>query len=898
MPDPVAKPLRFRGFTALLGTLVVLALGLALYQFFTGNDHTLPVGTVAQLTPRPVTVAQIPTGLDSLALQANGYLITQTRDVGGPELWPAAATLWVALLAVSLVVWLAVVSTLARRGFIGGMAVVIFLLMSLNTDLLEVFGTQRYFLLLMLVVLGGVAFVLNAVLERVSLIARIGLFALLVLSLGLLLYVRAPYPATYITLHLAAYGTLAGAAATTLLALWVGIELIFGLLWLNTQGPTPQSRFGLLPFVLTSILLLGSLLLYYLNGGQLQIFPGGIYLDPYVILLLAAAAGWWSLPLRARTYGESLPYRSAALLYLTVLLLAIASVGYAAATANGPVLAAGRQLAALSMLCIGTAFLLYVLFNFTPLIRQRMRVFRVAYEPRLVPFYTVYLLGFAALVAVLLRNKFDLLDQASAGQYVQLGDLTRFQSEGQPDDEYLTLLAERYYAEADQLDPRNARAALGRAALYRQVSQRQNEINILRLTLLREPNEKVLLRLAARFDQPSDFFDQQLILREGLGSFPASRWLNAEMAQLYARSALTDSVIYYHQRALAADDTDPVVHTNWLAFLLKNDQLTAARAATSKQAFPEWPAWRSNQTLLRLMAGETAAPEPLALPDSVLNVPQFARLYHTGLQHAARRDTSLLPLLHSLRQLPANDAFADQLMFLQALTRLRGPRPAAGFDQLENLAAGNSSYYHHVLGLYLLERGLYASAAARLTRAQQSGNPSSALARSYAFALNAQPDSALAVSRQSTDSTLVSGFGRLLPVLPLQTKAPVYQPTAQEFRRAATLPKNRAEAAYRSLAEADPFAEDGIIQAADFLAKDGKYLAAYEMLRRALQYNPESVALLKRFVLAADDAGLTNYAEDALRKLRPLLPSAEYTTFQGQHDKRRAVHRAAAAPWD
>ncbi|WP_400193829.1 hypothetical protein [Hymenobacter sp. B81] len=902
-PDSVAP--RRPSAWWLLPLLLVLAA--TLYQFVVGPTHTLPVGTVAQLGPTPVPVAYVPVGPDSLVLQANGYLLSQTRDVGGPELWPAAAALWVALLGLSLSLWLAAVSTLPRLAFVAGTAAAIFLLMSLNPDALEALGGRHYELVTVLVVLAGAAYLLHAFLEGVRLGPRVLIFVALVAGLGALLYLGSPYPAAYVSLHLAGYGTVAGAAALGLLALWVGGELVFGLLWLNTQGPTPQSRFGLLPFVAASALLLGSLVLYYWNGGRLMLFPGGIHLDPYLLLLLAALVGWFSMPLRRPTYAGWVPAKAAPLLYLALLTLAMASAGYAAATHNEPVLAAGRQLVALALLCVGVPFLLYVLMNFAPLIRQRLRVYRVVYEPRRLPYYAVYLLALGGIVAVLVRNNFDLLDQARAGMYVQLGDLTRFQSEGQPENTYLPLLAERYYAEADQLDPRNARAALGRAALYQQLSQRQNEINILRTTLLREPHEKVLLRLAARYDQSSDFFDRQQVLRQGLRAYPASRWLNAEMAQLYARSSLTDSVVYYYQRATAADADDAVAHTNWLAFLLKQNQLNAAAQSVAEHPFPQWPAWQSNQLLFQLLqkpaqtaAAAQATPQPLT--DSVLTVAQFAHLYHIGLARAARRDTTLLPLLTGLRRQSANDPFADQLHFLQGLTRLRGGEPARGFDQLETLATGTGAgYYQQLLGLYLLERGLYPSAASRLALATAAGNPAAALPRAWAFAFGSRPDSArtlaLRVAALPTEARSAQQLLNALPQLPA-ARPPAYQPFAAQFARAATLDKRAAESQYRRLVAADPFAETGIIQAADFFAGQSQYLAAYEALRRALQYNPESVALLQRFALAAADAGLTDYSGQTLEKLRTLLPSEEYATFQSQLSKRRAIHQAAAAPWD
>ncbi|AYA35603.1 hypothetical protein D3Y59_00155 [Hymenobacter oligotrophus] len=885
----------------LLGVLLA-ALGLALYFYVAGPEHTLPIGTIAQLTPVPATVAKLPAGTDTLNLPANAYLVTQTYDVAGPNLWPAAAAAWVALLGLGLVVWLAAISQLRRPAFVAGAAAVIFLLMSLSMDLLGVFGEQdQYFLILSIAVLVGAAFALHAFFEGVSLSWRLALFALLIAALGALLLVKTRHPASFVVLHLAAYGTLAGAAVVALLALWLGGELIFGLLWLNTQGATPKGRFGLVPFVLSGALLLGILLMYTWNGGQLAVLPG-VQLNPLALLLIAAAVGWFTQPLRQPTYRAWLPRQLAPWLYIALLLVATGTLGYAAATLNGPLLHATRDFVALALGAIGLAFFLYILLNFGPLIQQRLQVHRVAYEPRRMPYYLVYILGVGLVGAVLLRNQFDLLDRARAGQYIQFGDLTRLQSEQQPDNLYLALLAERYYAEADQLDPLNARAALGRAALYQAKAQRQNEINILRSTLRREPNEKVWMRLAARFDQPTDFFERQQVLRQSLKAFPASGRLNAEMAQLYSRSSLPDSVLHYYSRAAAASNADPVPHTNWLAFLLKNNQLQGAQDAARETPNPEWPAWQNNTLVLELLRGryQPVAATKLGV-DSVLSVVQFAQLYHLGLAQAAGHDTTTLPLVRNLLQVQANDPFADQLTFVSGLQQLRSARPAPGFDQLEALATGaTSGYYHHVLGMYLLERGLYPSAAARLALAEQASNAAALQPRAYALAWAGQPDSARAVARRAAAAVPGSEnrLGTLLAgqILPAPKVA---RPLAKAYATAAATPDAKAAAKrYRQLTQADPFDEAGMLQASAYFARHQDPVTAYEIMRRAVSYNPESVAMLRGYVLAAADAGLEEYATASFAKLATLLPSSEYITFRKLYDKRRAAHRAAVAPWN
>ncbi|OON69141.1 hypothetical protein [Hymenobacter sp. CRA2] len=897
-----ARPLSQRALVGGLGALLLLVLGWALYCYFTGDDHTLPIGTVAQLTPLPVTLDRLAAGTDSLALQANGYLITQTYDVAGPQLWPAAAAIWAGVLGVCLAVWLAVISQLQRLPFVVGAGLVIFLLMSLSADVLDVFGAQsQYFLLLALGLLLVPSFLLHAFFEQVGLGWRVLLMLVLVAILAAVLFVKAPHSADFIVLHLAAYGTLAGVVALVLLSLWLGGELIYGLLWLNTQGASPGGRFGLPPFLISSVLLLGILTLYYWNNGQLAVLPG-IHLEPFLLLLVAAVVGWWSLPRRLPTYQALVPLRAAAPLYLVLVTLATASVAYAAATANEPLLRASRQFVNLALAGIGVAFFLYLLLNFAPLIRQKLQVHRVAYDPRRVPFFAAYLLGIGIIAAVLMRNNFDLLDFARAGSYIQLGDLTRYQSEQQPDNFYLAALAERYYAEADQLDPRNARAAWGRAALYQARAQRQNELNILHTALQREPNEKVLLRLAARFDQPTDFFDRQQVLRQALRAFPASSRVNAELAQLFARSTLADSVQYYYRRAVAADEANPVARTNWLAFLLKSTQLPAARQAAADKPQTDWPAWQNNAWVLNLLQGQfqpVATTQPAI--DTTLTVAQFAQLYHVGLAQAARHDTTLLPAVRRLRQVRSNDAFADQLAFLSGLQQLRSTQPAAGFDQLEALATGESAgYYQQVLGNYLLTRGLYASAAARFAAAEAAGNSAAALPESYALAWAGQPDSARTAARRALKVTPTAGLQQLLTGAAPRPAA-VGRPFQAAFAAAAKLAASDSKAAarqYRRLVAADPFDEAGVLQAAEFFVRGQDPLTAYELLQRALSYNPESVPLLKSFVLTAVDAGLDEYAANALSKLGTLLPSTEYTIFRSQYDKRRAIHQAAVAPWN
>lgn len=993
--------------------LLVAAVAVAaLWQYATGADATIPLATVPQLTDVPATVAQVPVGLHTLPVRANGYLLTETYNSIGPIIRPWLALGWVVILGLCLTYWVAVVSTLARPTFIVGMALIIFLLMSLNADLLGVFNSQeQYFLMLSLALLGGTAYALHSFWPGVSLGRRLLLFGLLIGGLGLLLFLGSPAPAEQTALHLASYGTLAGTAALVLLVLWVSIENIRGLLWLNTQAENPGSRFGLLPFMLTSALYLGLLALYFFSDGAVEILPG-LRLEPFIFLLTAIIIGALGLRQRAASYGDTVAFwPGAAHLYGTLVAFALAALGYAFGTANDPLLTAARDFTALAFLLLGAVFLLYVLLNFAPLIRQRLRVYRVVFEPRRFPLYAAFIIGLGALAGVLIRNNLFLYYQAQAGYYNNLGDLTRYQSEFQPSADALALLAERYYAESDALDRFNHKASLGRAALYHARGQRQNEINALRRALIRASSEKISLRLAALFDQPKDFFDRQRILQEALRSTPGSVRLSNDLAQLYTRSSLTDSVAFYQQRAAKLDGNNAMVKSNQLAFLIKQQQWPAAEALTRQSAAPTSDTWQSNALLLAALHSPQTATLQGAPTDTVLTLPAFTRLYHEGLLRASRRDTTLLPALANLLKYAGNDAYVEQLIFLRALTQYYGGHLVAAQNTLLPLTTAQSpsaAYYQHLLGLWLLEQGAVSTAASYLTQAQELGQQDVALARAYALALAGQTDSArraAAVAVATADKPTAAQALQLLPLLrasyadvvaastpdsakvmymtlfgtgltpaqrgslfgsiatgelrtagafaqaqaALQSRQPTevaallkaYAPaistrtanasrwnvlrgryallTGQTdvmrqllsqayfavpeqayqlyFRAATASSPAQASRSYQQLMQQAPYLEEATLAAARHFAEQRQPQQTYNVLLRGLEYNPESIPVLKAYILAALESGLPDYTTEPLAKLKALLSPAEYITFHTQYNHRRGAPTPAPAPW-
>jgi hypothetical protein len=931
-----------RRLPSLLTLLALLAVAVACYHYFTGEDLTLPLRLVPHLEALPLTIEQVMAGGNTLPVQANGYLTTFTHDFAGPFTRPDAALLWVALLGIVLAGWLAVVSTLPRPAFVGGMALVIFFLMSVNADLLGVFNdTKQYFLLLALGLLGGTAYGLHAFGDRISLNWRGLLFGVLVAGLGGLLFLRSQFSAAETALHLAAYATLGGMVLLALLVIWLGIENINGLLWLNTQADKPSGRFGLWPFVVVSLLYLGMLGLYYWNYNELLLYPG-LHLDPLVLLLPATLISGLRLRRRAATVASWVPYaQGLRQLFPLTLTGAAGALGYALATANGPLLQAAREFTALAFLALGVAFLAYVLLNFAPLLQQRLAVYRVAFEPRRFPFYAMYTLGLLGVAASTARNQFVALDQVQAGFYNELGDLTRQHSETQPDDLSQALLAERYYAESDALDRNNLRSCLGRAALYRFRGQPRNELLALSRALRRTSSDKVSLHVASLYSDPKDFFEAQQILRRGLRDNPGSATLASDMAQLYSHSTLTDSVAFYLDLAQRRAPGTYANRTNQLAFLLSQNLLPEARKRIQAGTLTgDEPAMASNQALLHLMDSKAAQPAaPHQTTEStpvILDNADFALLYHTALLSQTRGDTTLLPALRRAAAQPENSAYSDQLVFSQALLLHSAGQELQARQLLSPLATGSSpsaAYYQQLLGLWQLRQGQYGTAAVQFARAVSNGIPTAAVGQTHALLLAGEADSAQAVATKllASPDTARQRLGRQLQSqlavrrsllaknepasLPatiafatdrafLQSKAAAAKarsaPAGSEILRQARLAELDSRPAdakklYAQLLRESPFNEFAVMAAAAFYTQRHDYTAAYEALHRGIEENPESVVLLSGYAVAATQAGLTDYAADAMARLQGRLGPEAYGTLQRSLAAARAARAAASA---
>ncbi len=720
--------------------LGVLSLLLGGYYYLTGEDLAFAWDTLADLQVVPLPVHESTHLLQNFTLSADGYLLLEQYDVALPATNTAAAVWLLSIVVFCIAFYTAAISTMKRPAYLGGVLLLMLFLTTFNFDLLDVFGSSgQTMLLLCIIVLAAVSYGFQAFWQQVRFGWRVLAMAGVLLLLGLLLYTEAAFPAALVTLHLVSYSSIGLLVATLLFILWVSYENINALLWINTQGKTPERRFSLWQFIFISGLYLLNLLILYLQ--QLGYIQTNIfYSNGYVILLLSMVSGFWGMRQREVYYKKLFAFRPAgAVLYLVFAILSALSIAYAFATANDSLTIMYRDAIVYTHLAFGFGFFLYLMFNFSTLIRRRLPVYKVVYEPKQFSLFTFFLISFIICSILVVRTQYRAYFYAKAGYYNYLGDLYR--SSGN------SLLAQRFYEESDVYDNNNVKANYSMAGFYRSQNQRNNEILRMQSALKKRPNPKLYVRLANLYEGKQHFFEKLYVLQQGAENFPESGELYNNLALLYMQTNVPDSTSYYFELAQKYSANQDLVQSNQLAFYTRQAMPEEAKALLEKSFKSDYKPLRSNVAALQQLVGVPPQQQLNAfMPDSLQAVEGLTLFYNQTISTLSLGDTTRLAAIDRYLKAPGNQLFFEDLRHLKGLVHHYNGRPKVARDVLENLAlqAGErSGYYYYTLALWMLDEQNYKAAAAYFKTAKDQGFQQAYLAQGYALALANQPQQAL-----------------------------------------------------------------------------------------------------------------------------------------------------------
>ena len=677
--------------------LLLLAAALLLFavQALRGVDAVIAWQPESELQDVVMTLDTFTRGLFNFTVEAPGYAVTERFEATGMQVNLVAAYLYLGLLAAGVALLLSVVTVLPRLWYVAAMALFIGWLAVSKLDLLLVFGMGNNALFItVLALILPVSYFFHAFRPDVTFARRLlvftSLLAVIILGAGYFSTVRYP------VLSVLGYGATVPLALSLLFIICVAPEIVRGFVHLVTRSGSAN---GLLHFtLLTAIYLLNLLLRFLYNTGRID--WDFYYVNAFAVLAVSIVLGVWGFRERAPLLSRIIADPYASFLYIGLAVITVATVGYAFATGNDPMVEMLEDAIIFSHIAMGLAFFLYVLINFRMPMQRGMAVHKVLFQPRQFPFGFSWGVGGMIILSFGLESNLFPFYQGMAGYNNGIGDAYYAQGDA--------TLAEPYYQLAIRYEYRNHKANYAVASMAMQQGNGAKAAEHLRQALLKQPQPYTYAKLSNLYLRENLFFEAMFALKDGVKTFPENGELLNNLALLYGRTSVLDSAYLFYQQAARFTDRPEVVQTNLLAFWAKAPQVFSLDSLLRETPATDYVPYENNRLLLATLAGQ-ADEKPLApvvARDSALSRERFAYVFNYAVNHKAQADTSLLKTLRGYQEHGANILFNNDLLLAEAYLQYYGNDRAAGLELLDGLQAGSEqrgAFFNELLGLWHLQ---------------------------------------------------------------------------------------------------------------------------------------------------------------------------------------------------
>ncbi|RYU95606.1 tetratricopeptide repeat protein [Emticicia agri] len=806
------------------------------FYWYHGLDSVIHWDVLSELDEIPTVTNSFSDGQLKYTINGNAYLVKERFLASKMETNVGATYIFLGLFVIGINLLLSAFSALPRYWFLGGMVALAGVFITFRLE--NVFNiTNQAGFLVAFAGFAGLAFYLNNFATKASFIKRFTGF--LLLTIIAFWVIQSFSKISHPFLALASYGLLSAIVFTVLFVLLIAHEIVASLVWVVSNSGI-KGKSSLNQFLIVSSIYLLNILLIFLERHQ-YIDWNILALSPMVLYIISTVLGIWGFR-NVSEESDSFNFRTiGAWLYLGLAIIATATISLAFATGNDPLIDAFQSFIIGVHLVMGFAFFLYVILNFIQAMQKGLPIHRILYRPQFLELSLFRLGALVGIVTLFSLKNFYIYYQANAGYYNTIADFYKASND--------LSYAEAFYKEATHNDIRNHKSNYALATLAMEGNDKNNTGAFLKNALEKNPSPYAYAGLSKVLQEKDMFFDALFTLQEGVRKFPANQQLLTNLAWLYEKTKVTDSTLFYLNKAKENCTDCDLADANLLAYRLKY-----AKADTLKNQAEE-----KNSISITLLANQSAkrineiSTATLKLgSDSALNVSQFALIYnHT----TAATEKSLLSGkdLQKIQQKSANQGFYEDLEFAIASQNYYRENKIEGLKQLTILANDSTrkkQLYNQVVGMWYLQQGVFDKAIVHLTRAG---------------------DKASAEVLQKQDYVI---------------SIPEYQQAQAE-----ELLKNaRTKADFDKALSRSPLNPVLISKTLDFYnTKLNKPNEAYNLVFNALQVNDNSVELWKLYVLQSLKVGVENYAEEGLEKIRLLASATDYQAFLSTYQAQKAL---------
>jgi hypothetical protein len=473
--------------------------------------------------------------------------------------------------------------------------------------------------------------------------------------------------------------------------------------------------------------------LYYVYG-----LDWGIYfLDPFVLSSATCLLGVWGTFARRGQYQDLIEAPYAVFMFMGLSFVFLSQLILALQTTNDPLISLYRSVILVSHFGFGLAFIFFIILNFKELFDAFQPVFKVTFNPKKLDFWLVWTFGLIVLFGAFFGNYKKVYHTGVSASY--------------------NIIGSRFYLAQDL---KNAKENWDISQRY-SPSGRFNNYMLASLALRENKKEFIVadqIKKATRLKaSPLDYayiaelyaqdelklFQAIFSLEEGLKKFPQSGELHNNLALLYNKTNLADSVWKFFDKARMSSQFSHVVEANYYALWAKYRSDLSLDSLYLLIKPKRYVGTLANEAAFLNATGKinTQAVAYDLLPDSALDTKSLTYLYNLSLNEGFTQDTVLSSKIEFYLFNGKNEIFQTNLQVALAVLYFKRGKIDNAFSLMELAVEGSLStdaYTPLVLGSWLLLAQQYERAVQFLSMAYARGNDKAMfpLALAYTYSKN------------------------------------------------------------------------------------------------------------------------------------------------------------------
>lgn len=666
------------------------------FSYFKAPAPALTWEYVEEQELKEVPAHSFQLGPFDLTVHADNYIIFE-RLLGNnltPNLF--SSYILVALLAIMMIFFLAIITTLSRFWYFVGAGLFILFIASLRLEIIQVFGrTDKLFTIAVLLAYVPVTYYLNAIRTSASFLNRLLIFSGLTFIVALVITFFAGTAKPF--LHLSVTAVAPALILTAIFIITVAHEILAGFITVISSGLRPTKSLN--HFLIVTVVYLLNLALAYAYKFNF-IHWDFIYINFFLLLTVSGVLGLWGFRQRQPQFEgiiEAEPF--GVYFFLGLGTVAFGTISYLIANANDPGLDAINDLIIFCHLGYGIIFFTYIIANFFDLLGNNLPVFRVLYKPARMPYFTFRFGGLVATLAFFFYNTWQVpVKNAIASYYNAGGDL--YQSVGNPK------LAMGFYEQGGTYGFLNHHSNYAIANIQGRRLNTDKERDFYKRASERRPTAMSYLNLAQTFQQEQKWLEALLVLQEANKTLPDNSAIQNTIGILYSKLNLLDSALFFFQKAQSSSLSGTSSKTNIVGLAAKNNFNISSDSLYSMLGSTQ-PGVQANALAFANQQGTKIKMDINLDKDTTVNLFSATLLSNYLVNHLGEVDSSFISKAIRLGERPSNSDFSEAILFASAMALYADGQVNKAFEQLEKVVfySSNQGKYNNILGLWAMEQG-------------------------------------------------------------------------------------------------------------------------------------------------------------------------------------------------